>query len=80
MAREHTDLGVVPKPCRASRSSLLTGGRRARGARERQTLPTERAYYERCARRATTRVYGPFQSPSPLREGMRRRYYLLYGT
>ena len=37
MAREHTDLGVVPKECRASRSSLLTGVRRARGARERQT-------------------------------------------
>ena len=79
MAREHTDLGVVPKECRASPSSLLTGVR-ACGAGDRQTLPTERAYYERCARRATTRVYGPFQSPSPLREGMRRRYYLLYGT
>ena len=43
MAREHTDLGVVPKECRASRSSLLSGVRRARGARERETLPTERA-------------------------------------
>ena len=42
MAREHTDLGVVPKECRASRSSLLSGVRCARGARERQTLPTER--------------------------------------
>ena len=33
MAREHTDLGVIPKQCRASRSSLLTDLRRARGAR-----------------------------------------------
>ena len=80
MARGHTDLGVVPKECRPSRSSLLSGVGRAWRARERQTLPTERPPTTRCARRATTRVYGPFQSPSPLREGMRRRYYLLYGT
>ena len=30
MAREHTDLGVVPKECRPSRSSLLSGVGRAR--------------------------------------------------
>ena len=35
--------------------------------------------YTRCALDVTKRVYGPFQSPSPLREGMRRRCYL-HGT
>ena len=33
MARGHTDLGVVPKECRPSRSSLLSGVGRARAAR-----------------------------------------------
>lgn len=36
MARGHTDLGVVPKECRPSRSSLLSAVRRARGARDRK--------------------------------------------